>query len=199
MRLPIRPRCRQFWPRLGSYAEEGWHPQRSQSGCRTQHACTIRCNFLKIFFGFGSVLRQVLLPSYATEAESLHRLTKKNVEWNWGSHEQSSFERLKSLLSSDAVLTHYNPALPNRDRMWRIESWNRRNTLFIAILIGLRDRSPMFPRFCPSPRGITVRSRKRLWQLRLLSRSFSSICLVKSLSWLLATSLYSPSMAIRSH
>ena len=35
---------------------------------------------------------------------------------------------------------------------------------FIAILMALRDRLPMFPRFCRSPSGITVRSRKRLWQ-----------------------------------
>ena len=69
---------------------------------------------------------------------------------------------------------------------------------FIDIQMALRDQSPMFPRFCPSPSGITVRSRKRLWQLCLLSRSFSSICLVKNLSWLLTTSLYSLSMAIRS-
>ena len=51
---------------------------------------------------------------------------------------------------------------------------------FIAILMALRDQSPMFPRFCPNPSGITVRSRKRLWRLCLLSRSFSSVCLVKN-------------------
>ena len=67
---------------------------------------------LKSFLGSVQFYAKFLHPSYATEAEPLHRLTKKDVEWNWGSTEQSSFERLKSLLSSDAVLTHYNPALP---------------------------------------------------------------------------------------
>ena len=67
---------------------------------------------LKSFLGSVQFYAKFLPPSYATEAEPLYRLTKKDVEWNWGSHEQSSFERLKSLLSSDAVLTHYNPALP---------------------------------------------------------------------------------------
>ena len=67
---------------------------------------------LKSCLGLVQFYAKFLPPSYATEAEPLYRLTKKDVEWNWGSHEQSSFERLKSLLSSDAVLTHYNPALP---------------------------------------------------------------------------------------
>ena len=67
---------------------------------------------LKSFWGSVQFYAKFLPPSYATEAEPFYRLTKKNVEWNWGSHEQSSFQRLKSLLSSDAVLTHYNLALP---------------------------------------------------------------------------------------
>ena len=67
---------------------------------------------LKSFLGSVQFYARILPPSYATEAESLYRLTKKDVDWNWGSTEQSSFETLKSLLSSDAVLAHYNPALP---------------------------------------------------------------------------------------
>ena len=38
---------------------------------------------------------------------------------------------------------------------------------FIAILMALGDRSPMFLRFCPNPSGITVRSRKSLWRLSI--------------------------------
>ena len=67
---------------------------------------------LKSFLGSVQFYAKFLPPSYSTEAKPLYRLTNKDVEWNWGSNEQSSSERLKSLLSSDAVLTHYNPALP---------------------------------------------------------------------------------------
>ena len=67
---------------------------------------------LKSFLGLVQCYAKFLPPRYATEAKPVYRLTKKDIEWNWGSHEQSCFERLKGLLSSGAVLTHYNPAHP---------------------------------------------------------------------------------------
>ena len=154
-------------------------------------------NSLKSFLGSVQFYAKFLPPSYATEAEPLYRLTKKDVEWNWGSHEQSSFERLKSLLSSDAVLTHNNLALPTGIAC-DASSLGIGGTLFHRYPDGSERTIANVSKVLFKSQRNCRRSRKRLWQLCLLSRSFSSICLVKSLSWLLTTSLYLPSMAIRS-
>ena len=45
-------------------------------------------------------------------AEPLHRLTRKGVPWRWESEEDQAFQRLKTLLSSDKVLVHFDPTLP---------------------------------------------------------------------------------------
>ncbi|XP_060539010.1 uncharacterized protein K02A2.6-like [Pantherophis guttatus] len=52
------------------------------------------------------------LPHKATVAEPLHRLLDKKSPWRWGPREASSFEAVKSLLSSDAVLVQYSESLP---------------------------------------------------------------------------------------
>jgi len=53
------------------------------------------------------------LPLHAsTVAEPLHRLTHKGVPWHWEIEEDQVFQRLKTLLSSDKVLVHFDPTLP---------------------------------------------------------------------------------------
>ena len=52
------------------------------------------------------------LPHLATEAEPLHHLTKKNVDWKWGEKEEKVFNRLKNPLSTNDVLKHLDPSLP---------------------------------------------------------------------------------------
>ena len=52
------------------------------------------------------------LPHLATEAEPLHHLTKKNVDWKWGKKEEKVFNRLKNILSTNDVLEHFDPSLP---------------------------------------------------------------------------------------
>ena len=49
------------------------------------------------------------IPNLATIAEPLYRLTKKANPWKWGEEEQAAFQRLKSVLSSDQVLVHFDP------------------------------------------------------------------------------------------
>lgn len=48
----------------------------------------------------------------ATVSEPLYRLTKKDVQWNWGPLEQTAFEKLKDMLTADTVLAHFDPSLP---------------------------------------------------------------------------------------
>ncbi|XP_037806223.1 uncharacterized protein K02A2.6-like [Lucilia sericata] len=44
--------------------------------------------------------------------DPLDNLLKKNTAWSWSSSCQRSFERFKQLLSSDLLLTHFDPKLP---------------------------------------------------------------------------------------
>ena len=44
--------------------------------------------------------------------DPLYRLIKKDVPWQWTSEQQSAFETVKQLLSSDLVLTHFDPSKP---------------------------------------------------------------------------------------
>ena len=51
------------------------------------------------------------LPNLHTVIEPLNRLWSKDTPWTLGEAEKSSFDKLKGLLSSDQVLTFYNPDL----------------------------------------------------------------------------------------
>lgn len=52
------------------------------------------------------------LPEMRKLRNPMDNLLKKDVKWNWSSSCQRSFERFKDLLSSDLLLTHYDPKLP---------------------------------------------------------------------------------------
>ena len=50
------------------------------------------------------------IPNYATVAESLRKLTRSNVTWEWTSEQQHAFEKLKQCLTSTEVMAYYNPS-----------------------------------------------------------------------------------------
>ena len=52
------------------------------------------------------------IPNLSTIAEPLYKLTKKASTWKWGAEEQSSFDQLKKVLSSDQILVHFDPNKP---------------------------------------------------------------------------------------
>ncbi|KRZ14128.1 Transposon Tf2-8 polyprotein [Trichinella zimbabwensis] len=52
------------------------------------------------------------LKDKATVAEPLHRLLDKNARWTWTGKHEKAFRDVKRLLSSDAVLTHYDSKKP---------------------------------------------------------------------------------------
>jgi hypothetical protein len=51
------------------------------------------------------------ISRYATICEPLRRLTRQNTEWNWGAEQEAAFEKLKQELSSETVMTYFNPKL----------------------------------------------------------------------------------------
>ena len=52
------------------------------------------------------------IANLSTLAEPLFRLTKKATPWKWEQEEQAAFDQLKTVLSSDQVLVHFNPSKP---------------------------------------------------------------------------------------
>ena len=67
---------------------------------------------LRSFLGSVQFCAKFLLPTFASVAEPLYRLTRKGHRWAWGSEEEAAFRRLKELLSAADVLAHFDPSLP---------------------------------------------------------------------------------------
>ena len=67
---------------------------------------------LRSFLGSVQFYAKFLPPMFASVAEPLYRLTRKGHRWAWGSEEKAAFRRLKELLSTANVLTHFDPSLP---------------------------------------------------------------------------------------
>ena len=52
------------------------------------------------------------LPNLSTIIEPLRRLTYKDVEWSWGDEQQTAFQKIKELVTSDQVLGYYSQEKP---------------------------------------------------------------------------------------
>lgn len=52
------------------------------------------------------------IHNLSTLCSPLHSLLRKDIKWEWSNECQRAFTKLKDLLASDKVLTHFNPKLP---------------------------------------------------------------------------------------
>jgi len=68
---------------------------------------------LRSFVGLVNYYHK-FLPNLSTELQPLYRLLQKDVKWSWSDDCEQAFLRVKQLVSSDQVLTHYDPTLPMR-------------------------------------------------------------------------------------
>ena len=50
------------------------------------------------------------IKNYATIAEPLKKLTRKNVRWQWSTEQQDALDKLKQSLISAEVMAYYNPS-----------------------------------------------------------------------------------------
>jgi transposase InsO family protein len=66
---------------------------------------------LRSFLGSVQFYRK-FLPNLSDATTELNKLLKKGEKWHWGPEQQRSFDGLKSALSDNTVLAHYDPALP---------------------------------------------------------------------------------------
>ena len=64
---------------------------------------------LKSFLGLVNYYGK-FVPNLSTLLAPLHSLLKKQTTWKWGPSQQEVFNTVKSLLTSDTVLAHYDPS-----------------------------------------------------------------------------------------
>ena len=66
-------------------------------------------NQLRSWLGFVNYYHKFLL-NLATKLQPLHSLLKQDTPWHWKKEQETGFyTRVKSMVASDTVLTHYNP------------------------------------------------------------------------------------------
>ena len=64
---------------------------------------------LKSFLGLLNYYGK-FVPNLSTALAPLHLLLQKRVAWTWGPEQQHAFNQVKSALTSDRVLAHYDPS-----------------------------------------------------------------------------------------
>ncbi|BHF61010.1 hypothetical protein SprV_0100398000 [Sparganum proliferum] len=127
---------------------------------------------LRSFLGLISYYSS-FLPSLHDVRAPLNRLLQKDAPWCWSPDCEKAFAQLKSMLSSDLLLTHYDPTLPivvaadasNHGKFHKL-LYGRHFTL-------LTDHKPLLSIF-GSKKGIPVYSASRLqrWATILLGYDF---------------------------
>ena len=63
---------------------------------------------LKSFLGLVNYYGK-FLPNLSSILSPLYRLTQNQTKWFWSSEQEQSFQEVKSLLTSDCLLVHYDP------------------------------------------------------------------------------------------
>ncbi|KAM7286060.1 uncharacterized protein ISCGN_032945 [Ixodes scapularis] len=89
----------------------GIHPSQTKTDAIQQAPPPTSRKQLQAFLGLLNFYAS-FLKGKTEVAEPLHRLLDHEQEWKWTGEHQWAFEKLKKLLSSDAVLVPYDPKRP---------------------------------------------------------------------------------------
>ncbi|CAH8288100.1 unnamed protein product [Schistosoma rodhaini] len=89
----------------------GRHPDPQNTHAIQQMPAPTDVSSLRSFLGMVSYY-SAFLPSLHEVRYPLNHLLEKNATWNWSTQCESAFSKLKAMLSSKLLLTHYNPKLP---------------------------------------------------------------------------------------
>ena len=65
---------------------------------------------LRSFLGLANYCARYI-SHFATIVEPLRHLTKAGVKWSWTAAHQQVFDKVKSMLTSDCVMSHFNPSI----------------------------------------------------------------------------------------
>eukprot|EP00795_Rhopilema_esculentum_P016079 gene16079-7428_t len=96
------------WPRLTT-----WGISPTQDKVKAIHKAKAPNNVaeLQSFIGMANYLRQ-FIPNFAEIMSPLYKLLQKNINWRWGIEEQQAFDQIKTSITSEQVLRHYDPRAP---------------------------------------------------------------------------------------
>ena len=116
---------------------------------------------LRSFLGSVQFYANFLPPTFPSVAEPLYCLTRKGHRWAWGS-EEAAFRRLKELLSTADVLTHFDLSLP-LGVACDASAVGIGATLFHRYSDGTERPIANFPRRSQQVSAITARYKKKRW------------------------------------
>jgi len=66
---------------------------------------------IQSFLGFATFYRR-FIQDYSRITTPLTRLTRKEVDWEWGDEQQTAFETLKTAMVTEPILQHFDPERP---------------------------------------------------------------------------------------
>ena len=90
---------------------DGLQPTDSKVKALKQAPVPANVSQLKSFLGLLNYYGK-FVPNLSTVLAPLHSLLHKRATWTWGTEQQSAFDKVKNLLTSDIVLAHYDQTKP---------------------------------------------------------------------------------------
>jgi hypothetical protein len=66
---------------------------------------------IQSFLGFANFYRR-FIKDYSRITTPLTRLTRKDIQWEWGDKQQQAFDTLKEAMMTEPILQHFDPAKP---------------------------------------------------------------------------------------
>ena len=89
------------------FSKDGMKPDPKKIEAIVKTKAPTNVNEVKSFLGTTNFVSR-FIPNYSTIAEPLCNLTKKEVQWKWGTKEQSAFDTLKNKLCEKRVLAYFD-------------------------------------------------------------------------------------------
>ena len=89
-------------------SEKGLQPTEDKVEAVHKASAPTDVSQLKSFLGLVNYYGK-FLPDLSTVLAPLYKLLQKGTQWSWGEAQQKAFEKMKSLLTSDRLLVHYDP------------------------------------------------------------------------------------------
>ena len=92
-------------------SQEGLHPTKEEVCVIVDAPAPCNVTQLKYFLGMLNYYGK-FSPNLSTMIAPLYSLLHKKATWQWGTIQQSAFNRAKKLLTSSPVLMHFDQAKP---------------------------------------------------------------------------------------